>query len=511
MGRRDRLRQTSQLINKELARHENWGKWFCELDAFRQAIKKYQNKETWGTPGQLLKAGERVDHHINGYFAPLDLQGKGYNNERIINYEQLIRLDRSLKQNGIRFIYLALPCKKAIYPEWAAPAEVIPEDGIVIPQWRKFIYELAVNNVEVLDAFPHFLDYKRRHPEHCLYGPGHMWTRQGADLAAALLAEVLSEDAPGPEGAISGSDIAVFGNCNLQMGVLGNSDESHFAHSLARCLGQAVHNIGRMLPFSPFYIDNTDNLYRFRKLKGKKIAVYVGFPSASYVRGRRWSSYSPPVFREHDWVELKNKFNLSTGLASYLDCGAEQWLAALPASEPMALYGLGANGEYFLSLHKRQLSAKNFVCIIDGNAAKQGSKALDRYPIVPPNRQLKNHIKILCTTAFNQDTLISIRKDARAFMDMEVIVLEQYAKDREIFYHGRWLDYTVDRSCEQFLIDLIINGLTLDDLPSVADYLDEYNRYGFQTINAGHDLRCYVGELLLGGLTPVSGSAPDGL
>lgn len=94
-----------------------YDEWYRQLKAPRREFLRIISKNpiSWVYPYVINK--HRIDHHIYGYIAPMEICRKGYGNNILTPVEQLARLSNYLKDHGIRFIYAALPCKKALYPE----------------------------------------------------------------------------------------------------------------------------------------------------------------------------------------------------------------------------------------------------------------------------------------------------------------------------------------------------------------------------------------------------------
>lgn len=317
-------------------------KRYEELYSFRSELAVYLDKNEYGTPENymepkitILNSGHILDHHILGYFAPMDFKRIGFNNILRTPVEQLLLLNQQLKEQNIRFIYVALPCKLAVNPEIAVSEDVIPKDGIMIPQWRKMLLDLCKEGVEIVDCYPHFLEYRNSKQ---LFTKNHHISPIGADLISTLISDYLvkttkidfdslgliserkiinstvfyisgNENSPqmGSEefeadciflkrdkspkvylGNEFKSEIAVVGNCNLQSYRNMGCD---ITANLAYKLNYPVNYVGRYLPFAK--IDSIDKVPS-KALNNKKILIYIGFPSAAYVRayhpGDNWST-----------------------------------------------------------------------------------------------------------------------------------------------------------------------------------------------------------------------------
>lgn len=312
-------KQQIDKILHEIETHGGLLQWMDELALFRDAFAKYNAEMRYVN----FYGEHQEDHHGLGYYAPLDWKYVGFDGIIRTPAEQIIELAKIFKMHNIHFIYVALPCKAAIYTHYYISSEFIPKDGIVIPQWRKMLLEIMLAGVEVVDMFPIFLEHKRA--ERPLYLESHMWGPYAAELTAAETAKHLSHCfgttefrrkrytafykfdwfqnyrqilVNGVEKDTSGisTSVATFGNCNnfqffsFDKAIPKNckSIPADFASLLSYEIKNHVKLLGRYLPFSK---NEGVGLFPPGSLAGIKTILYVGFPSASYVR---------PVFDKRD-------------------------------------------------------------------------------------------------------------------------------------------------------------------------------------------------------------------
>ena len=284
----------------------------------------------------VLKNGHVLDHHVLGYLAPMTFERWGFDIEKGKKHfhdnvkrnpaEQLYLLHSQLASYNIRFIYVALPCKLAIYPELAVNNNVLPQDRLVIPQWRKMLHKLLEYGVEVIDCYDSFRMYSS---DIMLYSKNHHISPFGAAVVGEQIALYLKETTKilppfefvterkneviadpvlrnsldyksevldieyfnsykcnvKKDGIIKPivgmgvkSEIGIIGNCNLQAYQYTGCD---ITANLTALLNYPVINIGRFLPFGN--VDTVDKIPP-GALNDIKILIYVGFPSGSYVR-----------------------------------------------------------------------------------------------------------------------------------------------------------------------------------------------------------------------------------
>jgi alginate O-acetyltransferase complex protein AlgJ len=118
------------------------------------------------------------------YLAADDLQ-----NQETDPVPVLIDFAQQLKARGISFVFLPIPVKAAIYPDWMAD---VPPSTIVNLAGQAAFERLRDAGVTVLDPAPMLREFRRQHPEQLLYmRTDTHWTPHGAALVAQWLAAEL--------------------------------------------------------------------------------------------------------------------------------------------------------------------------------------------------------------------------------------------------------------------------------------------------------------------------------
>ncbi len=249
-------------------------------------------------------------------------------------FEHIKILSDKLAQNGCRLIYVSLPLKGMIYPEYAVDERFFIKQAPTTPQFRKMTLNLLEQKVEVLDMFPIFMQNKAQN----LFCYGHNISTSGCELVAKTIAEYIKATSvfekesgakftretaqtdnggrtrqcltskiykdekpyvpinvacikplqeliknyqlpPYPyEVSVSG-DIGIFGNCNLQEF---HSEATGIAANLAYHLGREVDYLGRKLIF-----ENANDKFdqaAYAECKKRKIAICISFLTGSFVR-----------------------------------------------------------------------------------------------------------------------------------------------------------------------------------------------------------------------------------
>lgn len=309
--------------------------WYAKAETIRRIFYNiiYRFQPSWEHP--YRKDGHYLDHHLYGYISPLINYRIGLNKGVLNASEQLSLFANTFAERGIRFIYVALPCKVAVYPEILLPKSVYERLPNIIPQWRFMIRGLLERGVETLDLLPYLMDKKselqstglvpfpkphndNRRPNSCgLYGFYHYISPIGSDVIAEYVASYLAATTQGIQSATNlklerctfeesnslydtgrimelnspsppklfdsrniSSDIGIFGNCNLQR-YLGTGMD--LASKISYHLGYPLQYCGRILPFDRNWERELEKIPD-GIFKNRKILIYVGFPSASFVR-----------------------------------------------------------------------------------------------------------------------------------------------------------------------------------------------------------------------------------
>lgn len=311
--RSNRRAQNDQIraILRQVEAHGGWTRWMGELEGFREALARYK-RELYRVP---LPDDHVVDHQVYGYYAPLDLKAYGFDGVLRTPAEQIMELARDFEERGVRFLFVALPCKEAVESRRFVEPRCIPVDGVVIPQWRKALMEIMLGGVEVVDAYPVLREHAMGGRP--LYNESHQLAPFGLELVARETAKRLL-DCCGEERlelvpytahyrypwfgadrswAVNGvrgrreeraPRVVTFGDCNNDLyhefarttpqGV--RNLPTDFASHLSYRLGSQVEYIGRYLPYLE---DEGVDRMPPGALSGVRAAVFVGFVSSAFV------------------------------------------------------------------------------------------------------------------------------------------------------------------------------------------------------------------------------------
>ena len=173
------MNEAGPRIKAELERHG--GDWQSWMNSLAPLQRKFQDDKLTSIlpdyPGQM-------NLFASGVSSPLKLVRKGLGGKELSNVEQIRLIADEFERRGINFIYVPIPLKAIAWPELFISKEDIPADGLVAPQWRKFVLDLVSAGVEVVDLQPIFRKYISEGGKRPLYFYEHHWAPAGIELAA---------------------------------------------------------------------------------------------------------------------------------------------------------------------------------------------------------------------------------------------------------------------------------------------------------------------------------------
>lgn len=330
-------------IHKEVSQFGSFESQYKKLRAFRDELRKFYQ---WSFFDKLfipkltqITTGDLLDHHILAYFAPFEFKRVSWGRGIRYPYEHIKLLSEKLHSQGSRFIYVSLPLKGMIYPEYAVDEKFFTKSAPTAPQFRKMTLKLLEEKVEVLDMFPIFMENKDKN----LFCYTHNISTSGCELTAQIIADYIKETTvlktenqvkftkttqqtdndkrtrqcltskiykdkkpyivpnragikamqqvvkdyqlPPYEITLIDNNIAIFGNCNLQ----GFHDEATgIASNLAYNLNTEIDYLGRKLIFENDF-DKFDT-ETYQECCRREIVICIGFLTGSFVRSSMISS-----------------------------------------------------------------------------------------------------------------------------------------------------------------------------------------------------------------------------
>jgi len=186
------IQQEKKRIESTVQALGGWKAWDDSLAPWRKAILELPivGRGRRGTDGMLF-SGATTDF-LQRRFGPVEAP-----NEILPPWETAaVTAARDLKEllakRGVDLIVAPVPCTLSIYPERGG----IPSPKEVGIQYLRLIYELLVNDVDVIDLYTPFRERRYKNDELLYYPTDHHWTGRGIVVGASLIAERLARYVP---------------------------------------------------------------------------------------------------------------------------------------------------------------------------------------------------------------------------------------------------------------------------------------------------------------------------
>ncbi|MGD0896202.1 MAG: hypothetical protein ABR915_00115 [Thermoguttaceae bacterium] len=180
VSREQAMKATLAAIDQELKDHggsfENWGN---SIKPYRDAVRKVLATEKWPWPAKSNFAFQGAEVNL----LMLDtLEGQS---KRAVDV--ILDTHKKLKAEGIDLIFVPLPDKLQIYPDYLSDAA--PADRMVAPAVKHLMKKLLENDVECVDLYPAFHAFRKRNEDKPLYyDRDSHWNNLAAQIAGEQIA-----------------------------------------------------------------------------------------------------------------------------------------------------------------------------------------------------------------------------------------------------------------------------------------------------------------------------------
>ncbi len=186
-----RLETISAMIDKEKKDFGkgDWTKWTARLGRFHGDVKKFSAQEPEAVLGLMAPDKFLVFRRELEYLLAPDFSAPGAPASPV---PVIAAFKDYLAAQGIDFLFVPIPTKLDLYPEYLAPKTDTLPGHIAQPMLRKLIKDLADARVETLDLLEPFLKFKEASEDgkRALYQRQDThWTTVGLETAAQLVAE----------------------------------------------------------------------------------------------------------------------------------------------------------------------------------------------------------------------------------------------------------------------------------------------------------------------------------
>jgi len=178
--RADAVARTKKEIEDVAKAHGGWDAWYDSLKGFREDLpRRMTGKWPWPAKSNFAFYGQSCQLLLMGGW---DKQPAGAD-----PLASIVSLDRQLKARGIDLIFMPIPDKISIYPDYLS--DKAPADRMVFVQSLQLLHRLCEADVEVVDLFPIYHKFRDEHPGRPLHyvRDGH-WRNIGAQIAGREIA-----------------------------------------------------------------------------------------------------------------------------------------------------------------------------------------------------------------------------------------------------------------------------------------------------------------------------------
>lgn len=167
----------------------DWGKWNARLGLFRGDLEKFAAREPAEVLGLMAADHFLVFRREIEYLLAPDFSAPGAPASPL---PAITAFKDELAAKGIDFLFVPIPTKLDLYPEYLAPRTDTLPGHIAQPLGRRLMRDLAEARVETLDLLEPFLQIKAASEDgkRTLYQRQDThWTTVGLEAAAQLIAE----------------------------------------------------------------------------------------------------------------------------------------------------------------------------------------------------------------------------------------------------------------------------------------------------------------------------------
>jgi hypothetical protein len=294
-ARAEAIRQALAAINQELKDHGgSFEAWADTIKPYREAINQIK-LGTWPWPAK---------HNFVFQGRAIDLVTMDTVDEKNV-FEAVLATDRALKARGLDLIFVPVPDKLAIYPDYLS--DTAPADRMVSVSVKRLLKRLLENDVEVVDLYTPFLEFRRQSEDKPLfYDRDSHWRNLAAQIAGEKIAARLKRYAFVQEALAGGNRYSVTpkfrpdkpddlmvvldskGGMYRDAGdspIILTGDSSamyNMSNLIAHLPAQAGRHIGMPLTFGP----NTTPVDFKGRLAGRRVAIWTNM--ARFMAGAPW-------------------------------------------------------------------------------------------------------------------------------------------------------------------------------------------------------------------------------
>jgi hypothetical protein len=289
LSREQAIKQTLDGINQEVQEHggsfEQWGE---SLKPYREALARIRPTQwPWPAKQNFVFQGKEIDLVLR------DTWDDEPESQR--PFAVILDVHKKLKAEGVDLIFVPLPDKLAIYPDYLSDAA--PADRKVAPAMKRLMKQLLESDVDCVDLYPAFHAFREKNPDKPLYyDRDSHWRNITAQLAAEQIARRLMrydfvqqalaegnrysvkperrQDKPDDLMVVldakSGKRYADAPNSPILI-----TGDSNLMYNMGATGGHMPAHLGRHLGLPLTFGPNTTPAQHVGKLQGKKVAIWA--------------------------------------------------------------------------------------------------------------------------------------------------------------------------------------------------------------------------------------------
>jgi hypothetical protein len=185
-ARAQAIAQTLATIDEQAKAQGGWEAWYARIQPFQEDLKRIIRDLKWPWPA-------KKDFVFYGKSAELlMIEGWDKHPARQDPFAAIVSLDRQIKERGVDLIFVPIPDKLSIHPDYLS--EKAPADRMVSVQTKQLLKRLCEADVEVVDLFTVYHAFRKEHGDDVpLYytRDGH-WNNRGAQIAGDQIGQRLA-------------------------------------------------------------------------------------------------------------------------------------------------------------------------------------------------------------------------------------------------------------------------------------------------------------------------------
>ncbi|MCX7725979.1 MAG: hypothetical protein N2053_03920 [Chitinispirillaceae bacterium] len=185
----ENYRQNNIIFSNEIAIYGSYRKWVEKNEPFYNSVRKWLQSFPEEQLSLEGKEGWLFFRKSFGYIFSEDLS---LQIERYNPLPHIVEFKNYLNSIGIDLLFVIVPTKEEIYYEFFSDSTKDPEIPLIATYGRKFMFDLQLAGVEVIDLLSNFLKVKfkwKKDNKYLYQKQDTHWSGEGIKVAASIIAE----------------------------------------------------------------------------------------------------------------------------------------------------------------------------------------------------------------------------------------------------------------------------------------------------------------------------------